>query len=166
MELSSRIQDLARERLCIVGVGNEMRNDDAVGLYITDAIADELREDGVAVIRAEDIVESYVYTIAGLDCKNVIFVDAALADAEPGTVLFGRLDELEELTGGLSTHRMSLRISDRILREHDKKSYLLGIVARDVDFGTTISDEVRKSADIIKDLLVKSVTCTCKGVCQ
>ena len=44
--------------------------------------------------------------------------------------------------------------------------YLLGIIADDIDFGIGLSDDVKKSADTVTDLLLKSINCSQKGVYQ
>ena len=162
MDLLSQLAEVLNNNPCIVGVGNYLKNDDGVGPYIADYLAEELQSENITVINAEDIIESHVFRIAGLDCSTVLIIDAVQADAEPGSLLFGRLSELEGVAGGFSTHKMGLAVSGNLLERHGKRTYLLGIVAGDIDFGMDISSEVLGSADYLKDFIVKSVNCSQK----
>jgi hydrogenase 3 maturation protease len=166
MDFVAHMNEIMQGRTCIVGMGNYYRGDDAVGLYIVDRLQHEVVSDRLRVINVEDVIESYVFTIAGMDCDNIVIVDAVQAESERGAVLFGRLDEMDGLGGALSTHKLSLVISGKIFEKYSKNTYLLGIVAGDTDFGVGISEEVRRSADTVKDLLLKSIQSSQKGAYQ
>jgi hydrogenase 3 maturation protease len=151
---------------CIVGIGNTLRGDDSVGCYIAERLESELSGTGHGVINAEDIIESYVFRIADSDYKSVILIDALLADSPAGSVVFGKMDDLEGLSGSVSTHKLSLKLSGKILKENLKETYLVGIVARQIDFGEPMSPEVKRSADILTDCIIKSAHSDHKGVLQ
>ncbi|MCU0848934.1 MAG: hydrogenase maturation protease [Spirochaetes bacterium] len=165
MEVLDKIESLLKDNTCLVGMGNYLRSDDAVGLYIVDELRDREVPGNLSILNVEDVIESYVYKIAGLDCDNVVILDAVKADSTIGSIVFGRLNDFEELLSDYSTHKLSLKISGKILEEHNKQIYLLGIVADNLDYGTGISDEVKKSADLLKDFIIKSIASN-KGVCQ
>jgi len=165
MEVLDKIESLLKDNTCLVGMGNYLRSDDAVGLYIVDELRDREVPCNLSILNVEDVIESYVYKIAGLDCDNVVILDAVKADSTTGSIVFGRLNDFEELLSDYSTHKLSLKISGKILEEHNKQTYLLGIVADNLDYGTGISDEVKKSADLLKDFIIKSIASN-KGVCQ
>ena len=153
MDFIPVIERLAREKTCIVGMGNNLRRDDAVGLYIVDRIR-ELGSGSVTVVNVEDVLENYIISIAESDCENVVIIDAVKCGAEPGSVIFGRLNEFDEIIGNYSTHKLSLFLSGKVLEKYNKKAWLLGIKVQDTDFGIGLSDDVRKGADIIRDLLL------------
>jgi len=159
MEFLPVIERLAREKTCFVGMGNWLMRDDAVGLHVVDGIRDRIHSACVTVLNVEDVIENYVYRIADSDCDNVVIIDAMQSGAETGSVLFCRLNELDEITNNFSTHKLSLILSGKVLETYDKKVWFLGIEARDVDFGTGLSDDVKKSADIIRDLLLTYINC-------
>ena len=155
MGLVTSLERLARGRTCIVGMGNTIRRDDAVGVYIAERVRGGAVSGGVTVVNAEDVIENYVWQIAGGDAENVIIIDAVRSGAEAGSVLFGRLHEFDELIGNHSTHKLALRLSGRVIEERDKKAWLLGIEVLDTDYGTGLTDRVKKSADMISDLLLR-----------
>jgi len=158
MEFVPMIERLALEKTCIVGMGNYLRNDDAVGLYIVDGIMEKAASGAVTVMNVEDVLENYVYEIAGSDCDNVLIIDAVESGAEVGTVFFGSLSDFNESANNYSTHKLSLVISGKILEEHGKAVWLLGIEVRDTDFGRCLSDKVKESASFIRDILGKYIT--------
>ena len=159
MDFLPIIERLAREKTCFVGMGNYLMRDDAVGLHIVDGIKDRIGSHGVTVLNVEDVIENYVYRIADGDCDNVVIIDAMQSGGEIGSVLFCRMNELDEVINNFSTHKLSLILSGKILEAYGKKVWFLGIEARDVDFGTGLSDDVKKSADIIRDLLLTYINC-------
>jgi hydrogenase 3 maturation protease len=109
-------------------------------------------------MNVEDVLENYVYKIADLDCDNVLIIDAVESASEAGSVVFGRLHELNEAVNNFSTHKLSLALSGKILEERNKKVWLLGIEVRDTDFGRGMTDKVAESACIIRDILFNHIT--------
>jgi hydrogenase maturation protease len=158
MEFAPMIERLALEKTCIVGMGNYLRNDDAVGLFIVDGIMEKAASGAVTVMNVEDVLENYVFEIAGSDCDNVLIIDAVESGAEVGAVFFGSLSDFNESANNYSTHKLSLVISGKILEEHGKAVWLLGIEVRDTDFGRGLSDRVKESACFIRDILGKYIT--------
>src|SRR5208337_2162163 len=153
------IEKLAREKTCIVGMGNYLKKDDEAGLFVVDELMDRPVPGSITLMNVEDVLENYVYKIAGLDCENVLIIDAVESDSEAGSVLFGRLKDFNETVNACSTHKSALALSGKILEEHHKKVWLLGIEARDTDFGRGMTDKVGKSACFIRDILFKNITC-------
>jgi len=145
------------ERTCVVGIGNYIRRDDAVGLYFVDELKKDARTAGVEFVNAEDIIESYVFEIAGKPCDNIVVVDALSSGNAPGSVVFGRLLEFNEVLQDFSTHKLSLKLAGRIWEEQGKKAYLLGIEAADMEYGQGLTDTVKKSADMLKDIVASTI---------
>jgi hydrogenase maturation protease len=91
MSLVTDIMGVVKEKTCIVGMGNYLRKDDAVGLYLVDELQGMVTTDQVLLLNVEDIIESYVFKIAELDCENVLIIDAVKSTTSPGSIIFGRL---------------------------------------------------------------------------
>jgi hydrogenase maturation protease len=149
MDFISVMEKLSREKTCFVGVGNSLMLDDGVGPYIVNEIIEHVSSDNITVLNAEDVPENYVFRIAESDSSNVIIIDAVLSDGEAGSVFFGPLNEFTEIINNFSTHKLSLFLSASVLEQYNKKVWLLGIKVRDTDFGTGLSESVKKSADTI-----------------
>ncbi len=157
MEGLSVIEKLLEEKTLIIGMGNYLRCDDAAGLYIVDRLRELVPPGSVEIMNVEDILESYVIEIAEKDHDNVLIFDAVDSGGEPGTVAFGKLDDLLRYTDSFSTHSLSLRFCDEIFSRYNKTAWLFGITAAVIDFGTEISEEVKKSADAVIDILCNSI---------
>jgi hydrogenase 3 maturation protease len=141
---------------CLVGMGNYYRSDDAVGLYIIDAVKQRAEEMGMRVINVEEILESYIFTIAEMNCDRVLFIDAVATDSDPGTVIFGKLEDFSDLLSNLSTHHLSLKLCEQILRDHGKEVYLLGIAVQNIEYGTGLTAEVETASELLKSILTRS----------
>lgn len=156
MTFDQRLRQILSERTCIVGVGNLLRNDDAVGVMIAARLEREIAPGGrISVVNVEDVIENYVFQIAANDSRNVLVIDAVQGDgsAEIGSLVLGRLDEMEMANGGYSTHKLALSTAASVLKHHDKDVYLLGIVAANTDYGTEVSQAILDSAEAVIDLL-------------
>ena len=158
MSMVTDIVSVVKEKTCIVGMGNYLRKDDAVGLYLIDELQHTLRSEDVLLMNVEDVIESYVFKIADLDCENVLIIDAVKSTTSPGSIVFGRLVKFDEALNDYSTHKLSLSLCGKILEDSGKKTYLLGIEAADTDFGRGLSEDVQRSADILKEVLIDTIT--------
>ncbi len=145
------LEDVLADGACLVGMGNPWRRDDGVGPWLAESLAGSRFE----VRNVEDILESYVYDIARTDCRNVVIMDAVAADLEPGAVVFEPLDGLGE-PAGPSTHKLALGLCRKIFEAHGKRTYLLGIVPRDLDFGRGLTPDVAKAASGVLDLILRA----------
>ncbi len=163
MQLSA-MEHILREGACLVGMGNPYRSDDAVGVVIAERIAANAPDDSVKVINAEDVLESYLFSIAASHQKHVLLVDAVQTGSEAGAVIFGKTCELDELIMNISTHKLSLQLCDNVLKEYGKQTWLLGIEAETIDFGYELTEHVARTADIITDYILNILQSSPKGV--
>ncbi len=155
--LISDIKNVIGGNCCLVGMGNYLKSDDAVGLYIIESVKKAVGDDAM-LLNVEDVIEAYVFKIAELECDTVVVIDAVKAQAETGSILFGTLDEeFEELSGTLSTHKLALKMSGKIFTEHNKETYLLGVVVNNIDFGAELSTAVRESADALIEIIIDAL---------
>jgi hydrogenase 3 maturation protease len=161
MNMVSEISRILSEKTCIVGMGNYYRNDDAAGLYVVDGLKDSVKKPGLDIVNVEDVLESYIFSISEKAISNVLIIDAVMADCDPGTVVFGNVNDLEDITRTVSSHKMSLDVACKIFGDSGKSTYLLGIAAENIDFGTRMTDAVKQTADlllnVIKGIIADSV---------
>jgi hydrogenase maturation protease len=115
-----------------VCLGNEFRNDDAVGIYI----GHELEKRGFNVIFAYTNPEVILSKIPG--DEEVYFVDAADFE-EDGPFIIGRPKKLS-----VSTHSYSLDLLERFL---GKEILVAGIKTYDHKFGEEITEKAKSNAD-------------------
>lgn len=153
--LDLELEQILSQPTCIVGVGNLLRNDDAVGAMIAGRLEEELLDSsGHCVVNAEDVIENYVFQIADRNVRNVLVIDAVQGSgSEPGSLILGKLEDLE-VGGGFSTHKLALSMAASVLKQHGKDVYLLGIAVTDIEFGTTVRQEILDSAETVIDLIL------------
>jgi hydrogenase 3 maturation protease len=156
---AQELQQILAQPTCIVGIGNPLRNDDAVGALIAERLMPEMAAvERHTVIDAEDVIENYCFSIADSAVSNVLVIDAVQGakhgdGPEPGSLVLGRLEELEAASAGWSTHKLALSTAASVMRHHGKDVWLLGIVVANTDYGTTVSQDVLATAEAVIDLI-------------
>ena len=149
----------ADARILVIGVGNEYRSDDAVGLVVARRLR-RLSLGNITVIEESgegtDLMESW----KGAD--TVIIVDAASSGAKPGTI--HRIDaRAQTIPTGLlhySTHAFSVGEAVELARAMHRlppRMVVYGIEGERFDEGTVLSRAVQGSVDTVVDLVLKQL---------
>ncbi|MEO0085213.1 MAG: hydrogenase 3 maturation endopeptidase HyCI [candidate division WOR-3 bacterium] len=136
----------------VVGVGNRLRGDDAVGCLVVEALKG--RTDA-ALFDAETAPENYIEPVAKLNPARILLIDACDFGGRPGEYrLFGR-DEIERLAMGLvSTHALPLTMTAQLLGQRTRADvWLLGVQPERVDFGAGMSRAVAKAMPAIVEFV-------------
>ncbi len=133
-------------RLHLIGAGNTLRGDDAVGLYV----ARELRKrhgrnlpDGIRVHPVSLNPELDMSHIDLATSKLVIF-DAVECNSSPGTIICARLGSSKY--GFFATHNIPFRLIPSLSSSPDSV-LLIGIQPLSTEIGSGMSQVVRKAAD-------------------
>ncbi|MDI6698558.1 MAG: hydrogenase maturation protease [Candidatus Saccharicenans sp.] len=153
MESLDLLRKLLAEKICLVGIGNHLRGDDGFGPYFIEKIREKSLLPEENLMTVEDVPENYAFPISRKDVGSVVFVDAVILEAPPGTVVLGPLEELEEVGQIASTHKLSLRLTARVIEEAGKRVYLLGMVPETMEFGRELSPKIRRVTDELVGLL-------------
>jgi len=147
-------------KIVVFGIGNELRRDDAIGLYI----AKELKErenDFMIVFITDTVPENFIGLIGIIKPTHVVLIDAADFSGGIGEV---RIIEKEDITAKsvfFSTHSVPLdKIMDYITTEYGCKVVIIGIQPGDVSFGTGISDGMKKAIKYVVDALFHNTPIT------
>jgi len=134
---------------CVVGVGNEMRGDDAVGLAVVRALSGTVPE-GVAVLECEGEPVSLLSAWEGH--ARAIIVDATQSDAEPGTIrrIVAADGPLPPALAGSSTHLLGLADAvelARALKRLPAATIVYGIEGASFNTGVGISEPVAAAVE-------------------
>jgi hydrogenase maturation protease len=149
----------AKARILIIGVGNEYRRDDAVGLLVARRLK-KLSLENVTVLESKgehvDLMESW----KGADAA--IIVDAAFSDAKPGTIhcIDARTQEIPRGLFHFSTHAFSLGDAVELARAIDRlppRIFVYGIEGERFDEGVGLSGAVEESVGALVELVLKLV---------
>lgn len=143
----------------IVGVGNEFRSDDTVGLLVARNLKKLLPN--VDIYENDGDVTNLLSIFQKSD--KVIIIDAAIGNS---THSLGEIKEiiLTEETNFLdfeilSSHSFNLLQVLRLGKQLailPKKIYLYLIFSKNFSFGTELSEEVKKSAEKILDIIIQT----------
>ena len=136
---------------CVVGVGNELRGDDAVGLEV-------VRQLGLAPDGPARVVECEGEPVGMLDawegCDRAILVDAIQSGAEPGTVrrLEAHAGPLPPELQRASTHLLGVADAvelARALGRLPEQTIVYGIEAESFATGAALSSAVAAAVPLV-----------------
>ena len=144
----------------VLGIGNEYRRDDAVGLFV----ARKLAEKGIpGCVVKESPGEGTYLMDAWENCDLVIIVDAVKSESEHGKI--HRIDTAtEDIPTGwfqCSSHLFSLPEAIKLsktLSQMPKSLIIYGIEGNLFETGTDISKPVLNSAEKIIPLIIDEVS--------
>jgi hydrogenase 3 maturation protease len=135
-------------RVAVVGIGHELRGDDAAGVILARRLNSYGLEPSVLIVEAGAAPEN----CCGLICRHkpdlVLFVDAADMATEPGTV---RWLPWQAAAGfNVSTHTLSLQLLSAYLTTRlDCQVALLGIQPADLSLDTPLSAAVDRAVSVV-----------------
>jgi hydrogenase 3 maturation protease len=135
----------------IIGLGNEYRGDDAIGLECVihlsnlhpEALTD-LRKDNIYLIFYSELTHQIDEVVLELldkeDTFRVIFIDAVNLEMEPGTYTW--ITDLEILNRVITTHQIPLRMYFELLNKKSIQCHLLAIQPKQLSFEKKLSNEM------------------------
>ena len=143
-------------RVVVVGVGSEMRGDDAAGVEVVRRLREVLKSPNVFLIEGGAAPENFTSQIRRFGPSHVILIDATDFGAEPGEVV---LAEPGAITGqSISTHTMPLSILAKYIREQmGAKIVLLGIQPARAQMGAEMSGAVKGSIKRVEEILLREL---------
>ena len=129
----------------IIGIGNTLVGDDAVGLEAARRLADQPLPGGVRVLALESPGLHLIDCLAG--AERAILLDAVVGSGPPGTVSRLTVDDLEVRLGALSAHNLGAAEALHLARlaepEHlPKEIVIFGIEPKVMSPGLELSAEV------------------------
>ncbi len=160
MEALELWQRVLQEKTCLAGIGNKLRGDDGFGPYFIELMKEKSLFPPANLLTVEDVPENYAFPLSKKDVDNIVFVDAVLLNAPPGTVIFGPLAEFEEIGEIVSTHKLSLKLTSQLIEKTGKKVFLLGVVPETTSFGQELSPGIKKITEQLAALTEQLVNKT------
>lgn len=135
-----------KDKVVFVGLGNELRADDAAGIELVKRIkAKEVFKDSHFIIAGQN-PENYLQTILNYDPDMVIFIDAAEWNGNPGEIKIFIDEEISQTE--FSTHTFSIKmIKDYLLNQKQMNFMFIGIKPLQTKFEQALSEPIKKSID-------------------
>jgi hydrogenase maturation protease len=151
----NRLLQLNGKTKLFVGIGNQLKMDDGIGVYISKRIK---TRGTISTLCVEASIENYIGKINSINPDILILIDCVDMKAVAGTFRLMRLDQINDLT--FNTHNISLR---RLTEFFNMPVYILGIQPEKIDFGENISYLVKEIANkIIKQINKQEVHYGCR----
>jgi hydrogenase maturation protease len=149
-----------KNKICVIGLGNILLQDDAIGLHVTETIKEryrfepqiELHDGGTAGLDLLPLIEHY---------EKVLFVDAVDAGQPPGAIVMIEGDAIPSfLTTQVSVHHVGLSdllFAARMAGSLPAEICLIGIQPESVDIGLEMTDIMKKSLDLLLTTVVEQL---------
>lgn len=152
--LSNNIESFLKgaKRLVIIGMGNELRADDAVGIEVV-RILKPHESDKLKVFEGGMTPDFFISPACALAPSHLLIVDAAEIGQSPGAWRILSKDEIDR--GLFTTHAIpATEVALEIQRRCGAKVAFLGIQPKIRGVSLEMSKECKKSAhDIFKSIL-------------
>jgi hydrogenase 3 maturation protease len=147
---NTRFEDELRDfisganKIAILGIGNDLRSDDGLGLYIIEKL--NIDDSRVMIENVGSVPEGFARPLAEFGANRVIMVDAADMRKPPGHIELITKDRIGGIN--ISTHSMPLSFLMMYLeQETGGKTILIGIQPKSIQFGEGLTPEIQEVAD-------------------
>lgn len=140
----------------VIGMGNELRADDAVGLHIVRLLR-PFTNDRLKVFEGQMTPEVYIGPACASHPTHVLIVDAAELGKKPGAWKILSSDSVEQ--GLFTTHSIpAVEVAAEIQRRCGAFVVFLGIQPKSRDISLSLSSECQQAAEDIAEIIRKTVS--------
>lgn len=129
------------KKILFVGIGNLLKMDDGIGVYISKRIQNR---GNISTLTVEVSIENYIGKINSINPGILILIDCTDMRLAPGTFKLLSINQIHDLT--FNTHSISL---NRLSEFFKMPVYILGIQPEKIDFGENLTYLVKSVADKI-----------------
>ncbi len=134
-------------KILFVGIGNVLKQDDGIGVWISKRIK---HSESVIALTVEVSIENYIGKINSLRPDILVLIDCVEMHLEPGSIKLLDISQVSDST--FNTHNISLKKISSFFR---MPVYMLGIQPEKIDFGEKISYLVMDAGNKIIELINK-----------
>ncbi len=139
-DTQNKLKEIIQTKFTLfVGIGNALKSDDAIGIYICKNIR---QTNKIKTLIVESGIEKFVGKINSIAPEVLILVDCTDFNKAPGFIDFLPIKQIQDFT--VNTHTISVK---RISEFFKMKTYLLGVQPKNVKFGEEFSKKVLIAAD-------------------
>jgi len=143
----SKILSRKNSNILFAGVGNVLRSDDGVGVFIVAGIEPR---DHISTLLVEVSIENYIDKINSVSPDILIIADCLDFNREPGYADIIPVSEINEFT--ITSHNISLK---RVAEFLKMEVHVLGVQPGDLRVGEHLTPVVRETAEKIIEIIKK-----------
>jgi hydrogenase maturation protease len=151
---------MSTPRIAVLGLGNLMRTDDAVGMLALQRLRANPRfPQTVPLIEGGTLGLDLLHPLA--DVSHLLALDAVAAGAPPGTLLRYSGDQIHDLPVAKSVHLLGF--SDligalRLVENAPREIVVLGVQPQKIDWGTELTPVVEEALATLVESAIGQVT--------
>lgn len=154
-ELKILLKERIAGKAAIVGMGNIIRGDDALGPKLIELLKARRPQVKANLFDCGTAPENYIFPILATSCDTVILIDAADLKLAPGGIKIFNLDEISNVS--FSTHNPSPRLFTDLLRtgKENINIFVISVQPKSNVLGEPLSREVLESLEVLTDVLAE-----------
>lgn len=141
----------------LIGIGNILLGDDAIGVYVTEKIKKDFvnLQKQISVIIGET---DYIYCLNEINKDDVVIViDSIYTNKNFGDVSVFNIKECEEFfLSNISAHEINL-INALINEEKNVEAYLIGIEIKEINYSLELSETLKEKFSNICSEVTKNI---------
>lgn len=147
------------EKICVIGIGNPLRQDDGIGIILLEKLIERKKEltKNIELVDGGTGGMNLLHTISRFD--TIVFLDAVNFNGNAGESRFLKFEDIKRKNKVKcnSTHSLDIIKIIEIMKELEKKPkkvYIFCIQPKDTSFGKNLSKELSEKFDSIFDNLI------------
>jgi hydrogenase maturation protease len=148
-----------KPKIAVLGVGNILLKDEGIGVHIAHKLVDIIDPQRVEIIDSGTF--PYLFTLLNENIEKLIVIDAVSTGEPPGTTFSFNLCDLKLSTNlPVSLHEIGLAENLSMLTllcPRLKSVVILGVEAKEIEYGLEISPEVREKIPRIIELVMEEI---------
>lgn len=146
-----------RDKLVILGIGNQLRGDDYLGSLLAQNLSRSLKTNNqVTVIDSGVVPENFTGVIKKENPTHIILIDAADMKKQPGYIKIIKKNQINDYN--ISTHAMPLSFLIKYFEHFTKaRIILIGIQPKEMELADHISEEIKESMEYLMELFIELV---------
>ena len=142
------------KKLAILGIGSELMQDDAAGIFVTQNLIKKFGEgnSNFRIYTGYTTPENFTKIISDFHPENLIIIDAADLKMPPASYSEVPVERITDFS--LGTHKLSLIMMIKYLKEViDPKFTVLAIQYKSVEFNGKMTNEIKSAVKQVTNFL-------------
>jgi len=139
-------------KLAVFGIGNTLRMDDGIGVFLAREIKERFDEEKIKVYEIGTETWRIFSILSEEKCENILIVDAINLNFIPGFVYVSKNPFISDIFF-ISSHEKNY-IEDLIISNFCENIYIFGVEPYKIDWHIGLSDILREKFDEILNKLI------------
>ncbi len=141
-------------KVALIGVGNPLRTDDAIGTQIIKKLKRYRLSECIGLFNCETVPENYLDEIKKFQPTHLILIDAAQLNLKPGEQKLVTIEKIKNVA--ISTHALPLSFLAKYLKQTMRTAIiLLAIQPKNINFGINLTPELEKASVDLARMMAK-----------